>query len=275
MLEIWFAFRPVIVQRSKQPTLSRHFYRLLSLGSDDLSSHALSIDRKWIWWLAMIGIPSAHVLHGYVGFVFGSLKSREWWASDMMPAIFLGSAIVSGIAILILLYALSCRMRRIRPDKACMRSLAYTLWGFLIFTLVLEFLEFINYVYKGREGIDFIYALLNGPIFQGLVIQVTTSLLSLTILGIMIFKHARIRHLTAGLVACALLILIAVFSMRWNVVIGGQELSKTLHGLLYYDPPWSGREGIGMATLIFAMPFALLAMLTKIFPPWHHDHKHS
>ena len=42
-------------------------------------------DRKWIFALAVIGIPGAHGLHGYVGFMFGSLKSREWWSSDLMP----------------------------------------------------------------------------------------------------------------------------------------------------------------------------------------------
>jgi len=275
VLEIWFAFRPEIVARSKQLTLTGRLYRLLSLGSDDLSAHALAIDRKWIWWLAMIGIPCAHILHGYVGFVFGSLKSREWWASDMMPAIFLGSAIISGIAILVLLYVLSCHLRKTVPDTTCLRSLCYTLWGFLLFTLVLEFLEFINYVYKGREGIDMIYALLNGPIFWSVVVQVGASILSLVMLGTMVYNHAQVKHLTAKLVVCAGLILVAVFAMRWNVVIGGQELSKTLHGLLYYRPPWLGREGILMAMLIFAMPFAILAGLVKMLPPWEHDQERA
>ena len=70
-------------------------------------------DRKWIFALAVIGIPAAHGLHGYVGFVFGSLKSREWWSSDLMPAIFLFSAIISGTALLIVLYVISCRLRKV------------------------------------------------------------------------------------------------------------------------------------------------------------------
>jgi len=78
VLETWFVFRPHIVHEAQQRTgLLGLFYRVLSLGSYDLSEKAMRYDRKWIFALAIIGIPGAHGLHGYVGFVFGSLKSRE------------------------------------------------------------------------------------------------------------------------------------------------------------------------------------------------------
>ncbi|NIM47934.1 MAG: polysulfide reductase, partial [Gemmatimonadales bacterium] len=51
--------------------------------------------------LASVGIPSAFILHGYVGFIFGSLKANPWWSTPLMPIIFLLSAIVSGMALLI------------------------------------------------------------------------------------------------------------------------------------------------------------------------------
>jgi len=269
MLEVWFSFRPEIVARSSAPGLAGTFYRLLSLGADDQSAASLRLDRKWIWWLAMIGIPSAHLLHGYVGFVFGSLKAREWWASDLMPAIFLGSAIMSGIAILILLYLLACRLRRVNADIRCMRSLCYTLWGLLIFTLVLEGLEFINIVYKERDGIDMVFALIAGPIREGVIVQLLTSIISLLALGWMIYRKSTGAQLIRGLLFCSLMTLVAVFAMRWNVVIGGQELSKTMRGLIYYAPPLFGREGVLMAAALFVVPFGLLALLVRIFPPWN------
>src|SRR3989304_3621657 len=74
--------------------LAGTFYRVLTLGSYDLSEEALRCDRKWIFWLAIVGIPGAHGLHGYVGFLFGSLKSRAWWSSGLMPVGFLFSAII-------------------------------------------------------------------------------------------------------------------------------------------------------------------------------------
>lgn len=268
MLEVWFSFRPEIVARSKHPGFTGLFYNLLSLGSTDVSGATLKTDARWIWWLAIIGIPAAHILHGYVGFVFGSLKAREWWASDLMPAIFLGSAIISGIAILILLYTLASHYRHTSPDASCMRSLGYTLWGFLVFTLVLESLEFISIVYKNREGIDMIFRLIAGPIYWGVIIQVITTLISLIILAWIIYYKQEGAYMIRNLMLCAILLLVGVFAMRWNVVIGGQELSKTMAGLIYYSPPVFGREGLLMSVLLFTLPLGLLMILVKILPPW-------
>jgi Ni/Fe-hydrogenase subunit HybB-like protein len=124
----------------------------------------MSYDRKWILALAIIGIPGAHGLHGYVGFVFGSLKSREWWSSDLMPAIFLFSAIISGTALVIVLYVLSCKLRRVPVDLACLKVMAYALWGFMMFTLLLEGVEFASLVYRAREGIEVVMEYVKGPL---------------------------------------------------------------------------------------------------------------
>ncbi|MEE8428102.1 MAG: NrfD/PsrC family molybdoenzyme membrane anchor subunit [Gammaproteobacteria bacterium] len=270
MLEIWFVFREDIVAKAQRTKgVLQLFYRALTLGSYDVSEKSLAYDHKWLKALAIIGIPAAHGLHGYVGFVFGSLKSREWWASDLMPAIFLASAIISGVAILIVLYVGVSRFRKVTIDETCMKGLAYMLWGFLIFTMVLEFLEFVNVVYKGREGIDTIMQLINGPLWFSIwILQVGGSLAAFFILTYMIARDTRGKHLVIGLTVSALLVLIAVLAMRWNVVIGGQELSKTMTGLLSYQMPILGREGLLAVIGIFSAPLILLWVLARLFPPW-------
>ena len=121
-------------------------------------------DKKWIFSLAVIGIPAAHGLHGYVGFMYGSLKSREWWSSDLMPVIFLFSAIISGVALLVVLYVASCKIRRIPIDQPCIKGLAYTIWGFIMVAIVLEALAFVSLAYKAREGIEMIMQYVTGPL---------------------------------------------------------------------------------------------------------------
>lgn len=270
MLEIWFAYREDIVAQARdRKGLPRLFYRALTLGSDEISATTRAYDAKWLKALAITGIVGAHGLHGYVGFVFGSLKSREWWGSDLMPAIFLVSAIISGISILIVLYVVTSRFRKTLIDGACMKGLAYLLWGFLIFAMVLEFLEFANIVYKGREGIDTVLALIAGPIWFGVwVLQVGGSVTAFLILTYVIWRGTQDKHLVVGVTLAAVLVLIAVLAMRWNVVIGGQELSKTMQGLLVYVPPIWGREGLLAVAAIFALPFGLLWVLTRVLPPW-------
>jgi len=271
ILETWFVYRPYIVQQAREGRgLLRWFYQMLSLGSDDLSEKALSYDRKWIFALAVIGIPSAHGLHGYIGFVFGSLKAREWWSSDLMPLVFLFSAIISGTALLIVIYVVSCWLRKVPVDLPCLKGMAYALWGFMMFTLLLEGVEFASLVYRGREGIEIIMEYVKGPLlitFFFLQFGVG-SLVPLTALSYMIWRGTTGRALVVGVTTSAALVLFAVLMMRWNVVIGGQEISKTGKGLVDYQPTVLGREGLLAAASLVVMPLILLSLAVKLFPPW-------
>jgi Ni/Fe-hydrogenase subunit HybB-like protein len=271
MLENWFVFRPHIVRQAQRAKgVLGLFYRALSLGSDDLSEKAMRYDHKWIFALAVIGIPAAHGLHGYVGFVFGSLKSREWWSSDLMPAIFLFSAIISGTALLIVIYVVSCRLRKVPVDVPCLKGMAYALWGFMMFTLLLEGVEFASLVYRGREGTEMILEFVKGPLIVPFVILQfgIGSLIPLVVLTFVISRGIGGKALIVSAFVSACLVLFSVLMMRWNVVIGGQEIAKTGKGLLAYAPTFLGREGLLAAAGVIAAPFILLAIMVRLFPPW-------
>ena len=274
LLETWFVFRPhIVVQAQKQTGVLRWFYSILSLGSFDLSEKAMSYDRKWLFTLAVIGIPGAHGLHGYVGFVFGSLKSREWWSSDLMPVIFLLSAIISGTAFVIVLYVASCKLRKVSIDLACMKIMAYALWGFMMFTLLIEGVEFLSLVYRGREGIDVILEFVTGPlIIPFFILQFGVgSVLPLIVITFLIWRGTSGKALIVGITGSAILVLLAVLMMRYNVVIGGQEISKTAKGLIAYHPPIFDREGLAAAGVVLTIPLILLAVLVRLFSPWHEE----
>jgi len=272
MVETWFVFRPYIVHEAQRAKgLPGWIYRMATLGSHDVSEKAMSYDRKWLFALAIIGIPGAHGLHGYVGFVFGSLKAREWWSSDLMPAIFLFSAIISGTALVIVLYVLSCKLRKVPVDLPCLKVMAYSLWGFMMFTLLLEGVEFASLVYRGREGYDVIMQFVEGPLLiPFFVLQFGIgSVLPLAVITFFIWRGANDRALVVGVTASAILVLLAVLMMRYNVVIGGQEISKTGKGLLAYHPPILGREGLLAAAIVLILPPILLSVLVRFLPPWH------
>ncbi len=272
MLECWFVFRPYIVEQAQaRNDLLGQIFRVASLGSYDLSEKAMRYDRKWILALAIIGIPGAHGLHGYVGFVFGSLKSREWWSSDLMPVIFLFSAIISGTALQILIYIVCCQLRRVRVDIACLKVMAYAMWGFLMFALLLEGVEFGALVYRGREGIEMIMAFVNGPlIVPFFILQFGVGAVTpLMILSYLFWRGTTGKPLVAMIALSALLVMFSVLMMRFNVVIGGQEISKTGAGLLRFTPEWFGEDGILIAAAVLAAPMILLAVVVQFLPPWH------
>jgi Ni/Fe-hydrogenase subunit HybB-like protein len=59
-------------------------------------------DAKKTKFFGLIGIPLALLVHGYTGFILALGKARVLWNTAIMPPIFLISAMVSGIALMIL-----------------------------------------------------------------------------------------------------------------------------------------------------------------------------
>src|ERR1700745_88977 len=86
VFEIWLDYREeiVVLARSRTGPL-RLIYKVMTLGSDNISPRSLRIDERVGWIVTLIGIPSAFLLHGYVGFIFGSIKDKPWLSSPMLP----------------------------------------------------------------------------------------------------------------------------------------------------------------------------------------------
>jgi formate-dependent nitrite reductase membrane component NrfD len=122
VLEIWFDYRKDLVLTWQSSTgLKRQFYGALTLWSDDISPEALRIDDKIGRFITIVGIPSAFLLHGYVGFIFGSVKANPWWGNVLMPIIFIFSAIASGIALCVF-NAMVLGWFRQKPSTFCQRN---------------------------------------------------------------------------------------------------------------------------------------------------------
>ncbi len=270
-LEIWLSFREDIVKLALNSYGWKELlYSALALFSYDISEKALHDDERLAKKLAIIGIPSAAFLHGYVGFIFGGIKANPWWSTPLMPVIFLMSAIVSGIALLILLYIIAMKVRKHAIDHNCLHSLAHYLWIFLILDFALEMLEIISMKYESLEQLDIINTLLSEKIaltFYGvqLTLGIFVPFILLLLVGVM-KKRENLKMLMISI--SSVFVLIGVFAMRWNVVIGGQEISKSLSGTLTYVPVFFGQEGLLPAIVILIIPFIILRVVTYILPPW-------
>jgi Ni/Fe-hydrogenase subunit HybB-like protein len=271
-LEVWFIYRREIIETARRSRgLKRAFYAALALGTYDTSPEALEIDHRAIKLLSAIGLPSACMLHGYVGFIFGGIKANPWWSTPLMPVIFLLSAAVSGIALLILLYQVTAKLARRAVERETVQAMVRWLWFFLIVTVTLELLEIIMLAYEKSEEWHIISPLLTTRLqFSFISMQmIVGSLIPFILLFIVVamnrYLHDRVRNTLAFI--ASLLLLVQVFSMRWNVVIGGQLLSKSFRGLRSaYEPHLFEREGILVAIVLFLMPFALLYVFDRLLP---------
>ena len=271
LLEVWFAYRKDLILWARQERgPMRWIHRALALFSNDVSPEAIEFDRKAMKVITIVGIPSAFLLHGYVGFIFGSIKANPWWSSVLMPIVFLFSAIVSGIALVILLYMVVVPFRGQTIDMACLEKMASFLFYAVIVDFSLECLDFIHRLYESEESIKILSELvLNKLIISLLVMQVLLGMLAP--LGIMVsIKLLNLNDELKKLLyfLSVLLIQLGIFSTRWNVVIGGQMFSKSLTGLTTYKMELVGIEGLLTSIALLILPFVVLAVLMKILPPW-------
>ena len=248
----------------------RVVYKILSLGVSDLSPKALKWDDRLGYIITVIGIPSAFLLHGYVGFIFGSIKANPWWSTVIMPVIFLFSAIVSGIALVMVIYMAISYLRKVKIDMPCLDMVGKYLFYALILDFSLESLDQVHRIYEAEESFDILHVLVNGKLYITLFglqmgVGMLIPMLGLGILQVAKFKEnlRKIIYLSSGF-----MVLTGIFFMRWNVVIGGQLFSKSFLGFTNFKLGLIGSEGLFMTILWIILPFIVLAFLLWLMPPW-------
>ncbi len=194
-----------------------------------------------------------------------------------MPVVFLFSAIVSGIALVLIIYLVATLFRSKKVDMGCADKLASFLFYAIVVDFSLEMLDFIHRLYEAEESIEILSQLIEGRLFVSLIVLqiVLGTLVPLISLGVVspaLSKRsiARIPAEVRRLIylGCAILVQIGIFSIRWNVVIGGQLFSKSLRGLTAYKAELLGLEGLLVAGVLLVLPFLVLGVLVKILPPW-------
>jgi Ni/Fe-hydrogenase subunit HybB-like protein len=272
LLEIWLDYRRDIVAKAQTTRGPLGLvYRLLTLGSYDVSPEALRVDDKASFAVTLVGIPSAFLLHGYVGFIFGSVKANPWWSTPLMPIVFLFSAIVSGIAAVMLIYMAIARLRGVEVDMPCVDTIARYLFYAFIIDFSLEMLDLVHRVYEADESFHTLDFMVKTRLYlPHIVVQIvlgTLVPLGLLALTQLVTLTARARRGTYAL--AGVLTLVGIFAMRWNVVIGGQLFSKSFLGYTTYKLEFATQEGLLVAIALMILPLVILWALVRLLPPWH------
>src|SRR3989339_284956 len=292
--ELWFLYRKHFVEVSrplkekKDKTLLEWIkfviFRTLTLGVYDISEESLKRDEKAIKILAGVGIPVACFLHGYAGFIFGSVKANALWMSPLMPVIFIMSAVVSGIALCMLTYIIIMEYKKLKAVMAkgmgdesvqvirgaemevISKSSRY-LMSFLVAAISLEILDLIFRGYTAMKSWDILRSVMYGKDFVNIFI-LQYGLGNLVPFIILVLPGRTLRRVTLATV----LILFGVFMMRWNVVIGGQAFSLSFSGFMHYHLPIiphsleTFKEGLGGVLLVLSTPYILFYFINKFTP---------
>ena len=271
LLEIWFDYRQsMVVWAIEKKGVMKWVYKVLTLGVTDISPRTLKWDRKLGYIITVVGIPSAFILHGYVGFIFGSIKANPWWSTPLMPIIFLFSAMVSGIALVMMVYMIITYFRKKVIDLNVLDSIGKFLFFILILDFTLEALDQIHRIYVAEESFEIIKLLVQGKLYLTLFVSqgLVGTIIPLIILVFLQFYKNKIKVRKTMYFIVSILVLIGVYSMRWNVVIGGQLFSKSFSGFTSFKVGLIGLDGTLMAAFWLLLPIGILAFLLWLLPPW-------
>jgi Ni/Fe-hydrogenase subunit HybB-like protein len=235
-----------------------------------VSPEARQIDEKISYLVTVIGIPSAFLLHGYVGFIFGSIKANPWWSTPLMPVVFLFSAMVSGIAAVLVLYMAFMKVEKRAIDMRCLDTIAKYLFYTFVIDFSLEMLDLLHRTYEADESFRSLDFMVHTRLWGSQVILqiIVGTLLPLALLAVnQLWRFSEPRR-RAMYLAASLLTLLGIFAMRWNVVIGGQLFSKGFLGYTTYKMEFAAREGLLTAIGLMVLPFLIVVVLVKLLPPW-------
>lgn len=268
-VELWLTYREYFIQKARETRgVAGTVWKVLTLGVTQYTPESARTDHRVISFLAAIGIPWACFLHGYVGFIFGSVKANAWWATPLQPIIFLMSAIVSGIAMLMLMYTF-IRWRTREPyDFPMIKKLMTYLWVVFILDFFLEALEIVYVAYEHGHHWSVIQPLLEGPLFGSFVVG---QILVLSVIPFLILGYITISRLWGkGLLYLAnlasLMLVLQVLLMRYNVVVGGQLISKSDRGFSTFHFEFLAKEGLVPAAIILVSPFVVYFIISRFVP---------
>jgi formate-dependent nitrite reductase membrane component NrfD len=206
-----------------------------------------------------------------------------------MPIVFLFSAMVSGIALVMLLYIAATWLRRKSIDLRCLDTIGQYLFYALLIDFSLEMLDLVHRLYEADESLKALDFMVRTRLWTSqVIVQIGLgTLLPIVLLALLQAWRARPAPFGAGrpggfrltlqavgehrlsvYAAAGTLTLIGILAMRWNVVIGGQLFSKSFLGYTSYKMDFATREGLLPAIVLMLLPFVILAVLVRVLPPW-------
>ncbi len=177
--------------------------------------------------LGVLGIPLAISVHGYTGFILALAKARALWNTAAMPTIFLVSAMVSGIGLVVIIAAVRLQWfdkKATLEDREKDKKLIIQLAQFMAYTIMLDLFLILSDVLVLLTAHSDAYQagmlILTGnfaPLFLGVEIFLGSLVPMVLVLG-------PTRNSLKAIVIASILVNIGVYAMRFVMVIGGQSI---------------------------------------------------
>lgn len=189
----------------------------LALGTS-ASDEAAARDDRIKGRLAWVALPAAVLLHSITAWIFGLQISRGFWYSALMAPLFVSSALVSGLALVILLALVLRRLRRLEFDDDLVAYLGGLLGVFIVVEGFFVFCETLTAAYPGAAfESDPIRRMLAGPYAPFFAFEVVVGL----VIPFAIVTRKAWRARVAVVATASVLAVVGIYVHRLNIVLNG------------------------------------------------------
>jgi molybdopterin-containing oxidoreductase family membrane subunit len=188
----------------------------LALGVKDTGAEGRERDHRLTYGLAWIALPAAVLVHSITAWIFGLQISRGFWYSAIMPPLFISSALVSGLALVIVLTLLVRRGGRISFGDDLTTFLGGLLAVFLAVEAFLVLSEVLAGYYPGIPT-DAVHQLFSGRYAPGFAVEIVVGL----VIPFILLAVTAWRRRPALVVTACVLALIGIFVHRANLIVIG------------------------------------------------------
>ena len=257
--ELYFSMRIDLARVAERASgLRETFYTALTLGRADTSEASQAFDRRWLKRAGIIGIPLAiFMVHGGTGVLFAVSKARPYWNSGLFPVIFVVSALLSGTALVMLIYVLRTRLfdgDSVDPDL--LDRLAQLVIGFIVIDAALTAIEtFIAIASVHPHEIETWQVIMYGPMswsFWWFMVGFSW------VFPMVLLSKRSWRRSPSVMVLAGLSVVVGIVAVRFNIVVPAQVM-PVMEGLPHgsYFPTlveWGTSVGmIGVGLLLYTL----------------------
>jgi molybdopterin-containing oxidoreductase family membrane subunit len=167
--------------------------------------------------MAWIALPAAVMLHSITAWIFGLQIGRGFWYSSIMAPMFVTSALVSGMGLVILLALILRRLGQLDFDDRLVAMLGGLLGTFVAVEAFLLLAEYLTAMYPGAPEGEAARRMLTGPYLPLLLVEVVLGLgVPFAILAI-----GRLRRRPQWVALAAVVAIVGIFVHRLNLVLNG------------------------------------------------------
>lgn len=167
---------------------------------------------------AYFSLPIALLVHSITAWIFGLQVGRPFWDTALMAPIFISSAVVSGLGILLVIAYFGRKAGIPGLDEDNVDTLVKLLAGFILLDLFLFFCELFTLAYGGGTvGAEAVSLILTGKLAPLLWFELIVGMA----VPFFILINKSTRRSPGWIGAAGFLVMVAVFLKRINIILPG------------------------------------------------------